>query len=552
MTLPAQIYVIGHRNPDTDSVCSAIAYADLRRRQGLKNVRPARAGTLNRQTEFVLDHLQYPVPELLTDVYPRVRDVVTEQVVTVSGEAPLAEALKQYHQHNIRMLPVVDVDNCALGMLLLKKASEQFLLPDAAEDLRCVHVSVNAIVRCLRAKLLCSYEADSLEHLDLYVGGRSTGAFQQWVGNIASRRSILIAGDRPHIQRMAIEAGVRVLIVSGGSVVSPDLIDLARRHRVSVVSSTFDTASCSWLTRLATPVRSLVDGSFLSARRDDLLDDLRTKLLHGGHAGAIVLDDEDRVSGVATKSHLIRKSPLQLILVDHNELSQAVPGADKVEILEVVDHHRLGNFHTDTPIHFINQPLGSTCTLVARLFRQSGHQPDEKIAGLLLSGLLSDTVLLKSPTTTDVDRDIAEWLSTLSGLDLDQYGAELFASGSVIASGQSARQLILGDFKEYQVESDTLGLGQVEVVNLHSFQQRKEELLAELARLRDEKGYLLAALLVTDIVEGNSLLVTSGPNELPYMIRYPQVEKNIYRLNGVLSRKKQLVPHLLKVFKVAG
>ena len=238
-----------------------------------------------------------------------------------------------------------------------------------------------------------------------------------------------------------------------------------------------------------------------------------------------------------------------MILVDHNELSQAVPGAEKVEILEVIDHHRLGNFHTDTPIRFINQPLGSTCSLVATLYQQAGIEPEPKVAGLLLAGLLSDTVILKSPTTTEIDRQLVPWLEKLSGFDHELFGGELFASGSPMASGAPAKDLLMTDFKEYQVGEHLLGLGQVEVVSFHSFYQRRQELEVELVKLREQKGYTLAALLVTDIVKETSLLLTAGPNELPYIIGYPQEGEGLYRLNGVLSRKKQLVPNLLKVFK---
>lgn len=552
MSKTQQVYVVGHRNPDTDSICSAIAYAELRKIQGLEGVRPARAGNLNRQTEFVLETLGQPVPELLTDVHPRLRDVVTEPVVSISKQAPLAEALKLYHRHNIRMLPVVDTDQKPLGMLLLKRASEQFLLPDRDENLRKVRVTIDSVAQCLKANAQHLEASDQLEELQLYIAARDALTFQGWLSEVDARKTILIAGDRADIQSMAVDAGVRLLILSGAAKVTDDLLELAKKKQVSILSSSFDTANCSWLTRLATPVGSLVDDDFLVVRRSDLLDDLRLKLVHGKHAGAIVLDEQGQVSGVATKSHLIKNSPTKLILVDHNELSQAVPGADKVEIIEVVDHHRLGNFHTDTPIHFINQPVGSTCTLVARLYRQSGLEPSTRIAGLLLSGLLSDTVILKSPTTTDIDREFAPWLATLAGLDLEEFGSRLFASGSPLASGASPRQLILGDFKEYQVDSHLLGLGQIEVVNMHSFHERRDELLDSLTRLREEKGYELAALLVTDIVMETSLLLTAGPPELPYIIGYPQEGENLYRLKGVLSRKKQLVPHLLKVFKSAG
>ncbi|HKJ05439.1 MAG TPA: putative manganese-dependent inorganic diphosphatase, partial [Geopsychrobacteraceae bacterium] len=420
MSPSAQIYVIGHRNPDTDSICSAMAYAELRRLQGLEGVRPARAGTLNRQTEFVLEKLQQPTPELLTDVHPRLRDIVTESVITIPAAAPLAEALKLYHRHNIRMLPVIDAEQKAQGLLLLKKASEQFLLPNRDANLRQVRVTIDSVAQCLDADTQHLIDADHLEELNLYVGARDVSTFKRWISSVDAKRTILITGDRADIQEMAIIAGIRLLIVSGGQPVSHELLQQARANKVSILVSPFDTANCSWLTRLATPVGSLVGDEFLTVRRGDLLDDLRLKLMHGNHSGAIVLDAQDCVCGVATKSHLIKNSPIKLILVDHNELSQAVPGADKVEIIEVIDHHRLGNFHTDTPIHFINQPVGSTCTLVAKLYRQSGIDPEPGIAGLLLSGLLSDTVILKSPTTTAIDRELAPWLAQFSGLNLEE------------------------------------------------------------------------------------------------------------------------------------
>ncbi|HKK01725.1 MAG TPA: DHHA2 domain-containing protein, partial [Desulfuromonadales bacterium] len=236
-------------------------------------------------------------------------------------------------------------------------------------------------------------------------------------------------------------------------------------------------------------------------------------------------------------------------LVDHNELSQAVAGADKVEILEVVDHHRLGNFHTDLPIRFINQPLGSTCTVVSTLYRQAGLAPDRPTAALLLAGLLSDTVILKSPTTTDIDREMARWLGELSRLDPAEFGRRIFAAGSALASYPSVRHLILADFKEYQAGEQSFGIGQVEVISFDEFQGMKSQIEDGLAAIREERHLDMAGLLVTDITSENSLLVALGGKELPYIISYPQVEESIYELQGVLSRKKQLVPHLLRVLK---
>ena len=544
-----RVYVVGHRNPDTDSICSALAYAELRRRQGLSGVVAARAGNINHQTQFVLDTLGVEVPELLTDVYPRVRDVVTEKAVSIHATAPMSQAIELYHQHRIRMLPVVDDDGCAIALLLLKQATEFFLVPTDPARMRRVHASLDSIQRCLNARACHLHEPERLDDFNLYVGARREASFRNWVDEIDPRRTLLVTGDRPGIQKLAVAAGVRLLIVSGGGTVSDALAEEARRRNVSILISDYDTANTVWLTRMATPVGTLAEKDFMVVKPGDLLDDLRLKLSHGRQAGAMVVDGRGRVAGVATKSHLIKSSPVKLILVDHNELSQAVPGADKVEIIEVIDHHRLGNFHTDLPIRFINQPLGSTCSLVSTLYQQAASPPDRTTAGLLLAGLLSDTVILKSPTTTETDRNLVPWLEELSGLDHQEFGTRLFAAGSPMASGEPARSLILADFKEYHSDGRPLGLGQVEVVNFHSLYQRQDELLAELEVLRQEKEYLLAALLVTDIVMETSLLLTAGPAELPYIIGYPQETENIYRLKGVLSRKKQLVPHLLKVFK---
>ncbi len=542
-------FVIGHRNPDSDSICSAIAYAELRRQQGLAGVKAARAGTINSQTQFVLDFLGIEVPKLLTDVHPRIKDVVTEKVISIHQSAPMSQALQLYHQYRIQMLPVVDDAGQAKGLLLLNQATELFLVPVEPEKLRRVQASISSIQSCLGATPQHLSDPEHVEVLDLHVGARREASFSRWVDEIIPQKTILITGDRPGIQRLAVAAGVRLLIISGGTPVDEELLTLARQNNVSILVSQYDTANCVWLTRMSTPVGLLAETEFLVVKPNDLLEDLRLKLTHGKHSGAIVCSVDGRVEGIATKSHLLKKSPVRLILVDHNELAQAVPGADKVEIIEVIDHHRLGNFHTDLPIRFINQPLGSTCSLVSTLYQQAGIEPEKKIAGLLLAGLLSDTVILKSPTTTEIDRKLVPWLEKIAGLNHQEFGSQLFSAGSPMASGAPARKLIFTDFKEYRVGDYLLGLGQVEVVNFHSFYQRQVELMAELQNIRKEKGYELVALLVTDIVQGNSLLLTAGPSELPFVIGYPQDAENLYRLKGVLSRKKQLVPHLLKVFK---
>lgn len=546
--LQQKIYVIGHMNPDTDSVCSAIAYARLREKQGLVGVQPARAGNINRQTEFILDELAVAQPQLLMDVTPRLRDIVDGQdLVTIHASAPLSRALELFHLHNVRIIPVVDDELKPQGMLYLKRLSERFLVPSQERELRRVSASPRSICQCLKANALHEVDADLQEDLNLYVAAMAEATFLAKLSDQDARKMILIAADRVEILRAAVTWGVRVLVVVAGLEIPPEILALGKKNDVTILSTMFDTATSAWLTRLATPVVSVAEKNYITLSGKDRIDELRLSLLRSAVPGVMIVNDSGKVEAVATKSHLLKPSNTKLILVDHNELTQAVPGADKVEIIEVVDHHRLGNLQTEKPIRFINQPLGSTCTLVATLYQNANIVPDPVTAGLMLSGLLSDTVVLKSPTTTDVDREIADWLGQLSGFDPHEYGRRIFASSSSISAYDSLEKVITTDFKVFTTGSCQFGIGQVEVVNFHEFHSLKEDLATELDKLRLQRDLTMVGLLVTDIVAGTSELLISGDKQLAYIIGYPQLDSNLFELRGVLSRKKQLIPHLSRV-----
>lgn len=549
MSRPERVYVVGHRNPDTDSVCSAIAYAALCRRQGRDNVFPGRVGHLNRQTEFVLDTLGQNPPILLADVYPRLRDTVDDQPAIIDAEAPLMQALELMRQRDIRMLPVVDAGKRPLGALILKRLTEHVFLPRKGQPIRQVFSSPSSIQTCLQAHAVNLVDETLTEELDLFVGAMSETSFLKHLSDTEPRRIVVFTGDRRDIQQRAIELGVRLLVVTGGLTIDDDLVALAHTRKVCILCTPYDTATSALLSRMSTPVRHLADADVPRAFLDDRLDEIRKVLIRSKAPGVVVIDDEGRVCGVATKSHLLRPSSLKLVLVDHNELSQAVPGADQVEILEVIDHHRLGNFHTDAPIRFINQPLGSTCSVVATLYRHAGIEPEAPIAALLLAGLFSDTVMLKSPTTTAVDRELVGWLAKCSGLDPMVFGHQMFQAGSTLAAYKSIEALLTADFKEYEVGSRRFGVGQVEVVTFQEFEERREAILSGLEALVLKRNLGLAGLLVTDIVQQNSQFVVRGEKDLIAAIGYPQIQSGCFELKGVLSRKKQLMPHLLRAFK---
>jgi manganese-dependent inorganic pyrophosphatase len=506
-------------------------------------------GHLNRQTEFVLDTLDQQPPTLLNDVYPRLRDTVEDQPAVINAEAPLMQALELMRQRDIRMLPVVDADRQPLGALILKRLTEHVFLPSEGRSIRQVLSSPSSIQVCLQATALNLVDETRTDEFDLFVGAMSVDSFHKRLAETTPHRIAVFVGDRQDIQRDAIELGIRLLVVTGGLAIDDDLLSLARKRGVSVLCTPFDTATSALLARMSTPVGYLAETDIPKADMDERLDEMRKVLMRSSSPGVMVLDDDGRVCGVVTKSNLLRPSSLKLVLVDHNELSQAVPGADQVEILEVIDHHRLGNFHTDAPIRFINQPLGSTCSVVATLYRQAGVEPEAKVASLMLAGLLSDTVLLKSPTTTDVDRDLVCWLEKCSGLDPLDFGQQMFLAGSTLAAYPSIDALLMADFKEYTVDDRRFGIGQAEVVGFQEFEERREEILEGLEALAEKRGLGLAGLLVTDIVQQNSQFVVRGDKDLIAAISYPQLDPRRFELKGVLSRKKQLIPHLLRAFK---
>lgn len=543
------VYVIGHRNPDTDSICSAIGYAALCCRQGRPEVRPARAGEINRQTEFILERLGGPLPERLNDVFPRVRDILHGAPITVNGDLPLVHALDIMRRRDIRMLPVVDEAGRAGGAVILKRLTERIFLADEGGGIRRVLTSPASIQACLKASAICLFDPDREEDLDLFVGAMAVETFRRHLQEVDPTRAVVLTGDRTDIQHDAVAMGVRLLVVTGALPVDAAVVEAARSRGVSILSSPRDTAASALLARLSTPVRHLADVTIPTVSLDDRVAEIRPLLLQGKAPGLLALDRDGRVAGVVTKTNLLTPSSIKLVLVDHNELTQAVPGADHVEILEVIDHHRLGNFHTEQPIRFVNQPLGSTCSVVATLYRQAGIEPEPRIAGLLLAGLLSDTVLLKSPTTTEIDRELADWLGLLAGLDAEEFGRSIFAASSALGAYPSVEALLTADFKEYESGGRRFGLGQVEVVTLEEFHGRRAALAEGLTVLRAERQLNLAGLLVTDIVAQTSLLLVKGDGELLALIAYPRLADDLFELKGVLSRKKQLVPHLLRAFK---
>ena len=545
----SEILVIGHRNPDTDAICSAIAYADFKQRTGTRNVVAARCGELNDRIEFVLRTFGLPAPRFVTDVSPRVRDVMQSNVLSVPPRTTVVEALALMDARNIRVLPVLNSERRCLGLMSVFKASKFFFpSPNRIFDSRRVLASVRSLSRALSGKLLCGFEPDREEDLVLMIGAMKPASFAVRLNSYAPEKLIVVVGDREDIQSLAVEGRARVLVITGGYDISPEMRELAQRNEVSIILSPHDSTTTAMLARSAIAVEHLLRDDFLSFGDSEPLAEIQNIAAASQFQAFPVTDDQKRVVGILTKSDFLKRVERQLILVDHNELAQAVSGADKLEILEVIDHHRLAPFTTTQPILFRNEPVGSTCTIVADYYLRHGVEIVPSIAGCLLAGLVSDTLNLTSPTTTARDADILTRLEKLAGVNATEFTEKLFRSGSVLTS-RTADQAVGADCKEYTEGHYRFSVAQIEELGFDKFWKRRQDLADALEGHRAKNDLFLSALFVTDVVQQISLLLVAGDSRVRSAIDYPEREPGVFEMTGVVSRKKQLLPYLSQLLK---
>jgi manganese-dependent inorganic pyrophosphatase len=491
------------------------------------------------------------LPHYLSDVSPRVHDLMTPDAVSVCETATCAEALELIDRHHIRVLPITTPKGQPVGTVSMAQLGGVFI-PRVSQPrmMRQVHSSLAAIARALRARVVNMVDEQRVEDLYVRVGTMDIRSF--WSiserENIAARESIVIVGDRRDIQRRSIELGIRALVITSGLEVEADIIAQARAAGVSIMVSPYDSTSTGWLVRTASSIERVIDRNVVTVDADERIADVRKKFSVTNHA-LMVTNDQGALNGILTKSDIFKPVQTRLVLVDHNELTQAVAGAEEVTIAEIIDHHRIGALHTAQPILFINEPVGSTCTIVADLFRRESLQPTPQIAGIMMSGLISDTLHLNGPTTTRKDAIILAWLSEIAGVDSKQLADEIFNSGSVILANPPEK-VVRSDFKIYEEEGVRFAVSQVEELGFGNFWQTAKPIAQAVQELREEEKLAFAALLITDINTQNSLLLVKGDDAFIRRINYPHVEQDeIFDMPGIVSRKKQLIPYLTSLLK---
>lgn len=542
------IYVIGHRNPDTDSICAALSYARLKQITGSANVIAARTGEVNVQTEFILGMFGLDRPLYLPDVKVRVKDVMTSEALSVNTDMSIGDVLDFMNSYDLLMVPVTDREGHFKGAITLQDLAKFYVRHAEAATSNRLVAALLAVSKVIHGNSLFLFNETETDSLRIVVGAMEAGGFLEVLKSYPDEGCLVIVGDRKDIQQCAVENSVRCLIITGGYLPDKAIVETARKNNVSIISAPYDTATTVRLLHLSTPVHEIYSTDFYSVSPFNLLLDVKNRMLESGHRGCPVVDDTGKLTGILTRRDMLKEYRKRVILVDHNEASQAIPGIEEAEVVEVYDHHRIGSFQTLHPILFVVEPVGCTNTLIAELYQKHGIEPEKEYAGIMLSAILSDTVILRSPTTTDRDVKAATYLAEVAGLNIQKHGEEIFNASSDLLK-KKPEEIIKTDYKIYDVDKHKIGIGQIEVIEMLTFEKLRESLLDALNKIMLEDRLTMACLLVSDIIYENSLLLFTGDSSIVTRMGYPILSSHLAELKGVLSRKKQLVPRLLSSLK---
>ena len=546
-----QFYVIGHKNPDTDAICSAIGHAALLRASGEESEAiAARCGEISQRTKWVLDKAEMDAPLLMTDARTTAGMACRKNVISVLPSDTFLTAYNRMSEASIRCVPVVKEDGSVAGMLqyidLLR-----LLLPLDTEGIsvRTVHASLNNLASTLGAEShgapIC--DQDEEEDLILLVGASSHDTVETRLKQSAKdgivEKFLVICGDRPIVQRLAIDHGVRGLLVTGKNQISQEIIDLATEKGTVILRCKQDTASANTLIRCSRTVSHVMQTEFITVPETEPVSKIRKQLISLDQDLFPVMDSEtDALLGVLAKSDFVDPPKLRFALVDHNEYAQAISGIEEATITEVIDHHRLsGDLVSREPIRYLNEPVGSTSTLVARKFFHRDLIPPPGVALCLCGGIVSDTLCLTSPTTTKLDQKMLTWLAGIARVDPKEFADEFFAVGSLIATG-STEEIIHSDRKEFNEGGMFISISQVEERDLHGFSARREELENALRALQTEKSYDIAVLAITDVALLKSMVLAVGPENVIAALPFKPIDDTLYLAPGVVSRKRQIFP----------
>ncbi|MEY8412634.1 putative manganese-dependent inorganic diphosphatase [Lachnospiraceae bacterium 62-26] len=537
-----KVYVVGHKNPDTDSICSAIAYADLKRQLTGGEYVAKRAGQINEETHYVLKRFKVPAPELLQNVKLQVKDIDIHKIEGVDPNVSIKATWAKMKEQNVKTLPILKEEEL-VGVISTGDIATSYM--DVYDN--CIMSEAKTqyknIVETLDGTLICGNEHGYFTRGKVNVGASSPELMEECI----EKDDLVILGNRYESQVCAVDIDVSCLVVCQGAEVSKRLVKRAEEQSIVIISTPHDTYTAARLINQSIPVKHFMTKAPLTTfRMTDYVDEIKESMTKKKFRDFPILDKQGHFKGFISRRRFLDVSKKRVILVDHNEKSQAVDGIEEAEIVEIIDHHRLGNIETMGPVFFRNQPVGCTATIVCQMYEEYGVEITPTIAGLLCSAIISDTLLFRSPTCTKVDEKAAKKLAKLAGIELNQMAGEMFKAGSSLA-GKSAKEICFQDFKQFTVNDVVFGVGQINSMNKDELKEIKSVLTPHLPEVLKSNGLQMVYFMLTDILDESTELLCVGNNAREYIIDAFDLNEDTDKviLKGVVSRKKQLIPTLV-------
>mgnify|MGYP004525047407 FL=1 len=543
-----KVVVIGHRNPDTDSICSAIAYAELKNKTSSLVCEPRRAGRMNQETEFVLKKFGVTPPRMCTDVNPKIRDVDFREMPGINGNTSLRKAWEIMRDKQIDTLPITDADNELLGLITVKDIATANMDVFDTGVLAKSRTSYKNILETLGGTMVVGDENAVCTTGHIKIGT----ATPEMLESAVEKGDIVILTNRYESQLCAIEKEASLLIICNGAKVGHTIQRIASEMGVAIMSVACDSYAAGKLMSQCAPISYYMT-------RDDIVkftlvtpvSDVTRVMTKVRHRYFPVLDEDGKYCGMVSRRNIIALRKRRIILVDHNEATQAVEGFDQAEILEIIDHHRIGSLETDGPVYFRNQPVGCTATIITQMYDENGVEIEPRIAGLLLAAILSDTLVFRSPTCTPIDVAAAKRLAKIAGVDIDEFALEMFEAGENLA-GKTAEEVFLQDFKVFMCGDVRFGVAQGSYMTRKNLQAAQKLLQPYLEEARNKQNVEDLYMLLTDVPKEESVVICAGRHADEMLRSGFEIEPaadGSWTLPGVVSRKKQFIPAMMTAYQ---
>ena len=539
------VYVSGHRNPDTDSICSAIAYSYLLNATNKYNAVPVRLGEINRETEYVLKRFGVEHPVLLKTVKQKVEDLNYDKVTVFSKDLTLKTAWFLLKQQNLKSAPILDEHGQLLGLLSTSNIIEGYMDQWDSEVLKKAKTPVENVIDTLEANVIYLNESLKVVEGDIHIAAMSGSEAKK---RIHENDVVIVGGDRSDDLEELISVKPSLIVLTGSLTADENVVKKCEEQGISIISTPFNTYQTSQQIVQAIPVEYvMIKGDIKTFSTDDTLDYMKEVMSETRYRGYPVIDLNNRCVGSISRFALLKGLRKKVILVDHNERGQSIPGIEEADILEIVDHHRVADIQTVGPLLFRGEPLGSTATIVTRMFEEQDVEMPSHIAGLLLGAVVSDTLLFKSPTCTPVDTKIAKKLAEIAGVDIQEFAMEMFKAGTSLV-GKTVDEIFNQDFKKFSFDNLQVGVAQVNSMDIEGFLPYKKDMLDYMNKFAEDNNLEFTLLLLTDIINANSEIFVGGPRpELVEKAFNVQLTECQGTLAGVISRKKQVVPAITAI-----